>query len=46
MAENKNRKLAETAFYSLKDVFLFLLRDGEKLKAFQHNPIICEKDQH
>ena len=46
MAENHNRKMAETAYYQLKDVFLYLLKDGEKLKAFQHNPLICEKEQN
>lgn len=45
MGENKNRKMAETAFYQLKDVFMYLLKDGEKLKAFQHNPLICEREQ-
>jgi len=46
MAENHNRKLAETAYYVLKDVFIYLLKDGEKLTAFQHNVLIAEKEQN
>lgn len=34
MSENKNRKMAENAYYMLKDVFIYLLKDGEKLTAF------------
>jgi ribosome biogenesis protein MAK21 len=45
-AKKKNRKQAEIAIKALKDLFInFLLKDGSKLSAFQHNPRIEGRDE-
>ena len=44
LAKKKNRKQAEQAVNTIKDLFCdVLLRDGNKLSAFSKNPLLAKK---
>lgn len=46
LAKKNNRKQAEFAYFALRDLFSkTLLKDGQKLTAFQYHPLVKDKIQ-